>query len=157
MGKQGLLQCLQHSLLVGDGAIATFLYQQGVSIGHCTEELVLSNPSLIGEVHEAYYRAGARVIETHTFGANRERLSRYGLESKVTRLNREAVHIAKESIGSDAYVLGVIGSICAGKVPVYDEEEYRAMYEEQAVSFLRRRRRDFAGDFFGFERAAIGG
>jgi len=98
MGEQGLLQCLQHSLLVGDGAIATFLYQQGVSIGHCTEELVLSNPSLIGEVHEAYYRAGARVIETHTFGANRERLSRYGLESKVTRLKREAVHIAKESI-----------------------------------------------------------
>ena len=76
------------------------------------------------------------MIETHTFGANRERLSRYGLESKVTRLNREAVHIAKESIGSDAYVLGVIGSICAGKVPVYDEEEYRAMYEEQAVALL---------------------
>ena len=136
MGEQGLLQCLRNSLLVGDGAIATYLYQQGISIGHCTEELVLSNPSLISEVHEAYYRAGARVIETHTFGANRERLTRYGLESKVTRLNREAVHIARESVGSDAYVLGVIGSICAGKVPVYDEEEYRAMYEEQAVALL---------------------
>lgn len=136
MGKPGLLQYLQDSLLVGDGAISTYLYQQGVSVGHCSEELVLSNPSLVRDVHQAYYEAGARVIETHSYGANRERLTRYGLENKVTRLNREAVRIARDSVGNDAYVVGAIGSICAGRVPVYDEEEYRAMYEEQAIALL---------------------
>ncbi|MBA4602157.1 bifunctional homocysteine S-methyltransferase/methylenetetrahydrofolate reductase [Thermoactinomyces mirandus] len=136
MSKPELLHRLQDSLLVGDGAISTYLYQQGVSVGHCSEELVLSNPSLVSDVHQAYYEAGARVIETHTYGANRERLTRYGLETRVTRLNREAVRIARESVGSDAYVVGAIGSICAGRVPVYDKEEYRGMYEEQAIALL---------------------
>jgi methionine synthase / methylenetetrahydrofolate reductase(NADPH) len=136
MSKPGLLEQLKSSLIVGDGALTTYLYQLGVSIGHCSEELVLSNPSLIGEVHQAYYEAGARVIETHTYGANRERLSRYGLDNKVIRMNREAVKIARDSVGDDAYVIGAIGSICAGRVPVFDEEEYRAMYEEQATALL---------------------
>jgi homocysteine S-methyltransferase len=136
MGKPGLLERLRTSLMVGDGAMTTYLYQQGVSVGQCTEELVLSNPSLVAEVHQAYYEAGARVIETHTYGANRERLSRYGLSNKVIRINREAVKIAKDSVGDDAYVVGAIGSICAGRVPAYDEDEYRAMYEEQATALL---------------------
>jgi methionine synthase I (cobalamin-dependent)/5,10-methylenetetrahydrofolate reductase len=136
MGKPNLIERLRDELLVGDGAMTTYLYQQGVSIGDCTEELVLSDPNLVASVHQAYYEAGARVIETHTYGANRERLTRYGLEGKVTRLNREAVRLAREAVGTDAYVLGSIGSICAGRVPVYDEEEYRDMYEEQATALL---------------------
>ncbi|MRG29112.1 bifunctional homocysteine S-methyltransferase/methylenetetrahydrofolate reductase [Laceyella tengchongensis] len=136
MGKPNLIERLRSELLVGDGAMTTYLYQQGVSIGDCTEELVLSDPKLVAGVHQAYYEAGARVIETHTYGANRERLTRYGLEGKVTRLNREAVRLARESVGDDAYILGSIGSICAGRVPAYDEEEYRDMYEEQATALL---------------------
>jgi len=136
MTRPDLRERLKTSLLVGDGAMATYLYQQGLSIGHCTEELVLTNPSFIEEVHRAYYDAGARLIETHTYGANRERLERYGLENKVTRINREAVRIARESAGEDAYVVGSIGSICAGRVPAYDEDEYRDMYEEQATALL---------------------
>jgi methionine synthase / methylenetetrahydrofolate reductase(NADPH) len=136
MGRPNLIERLRSELLVGDGAMTTYLYQQGVSIGDCTEELVLSDPKLVAGVHQAYYEAGARVIETHTYGANRERLTRYGLEGKVTRLNREAVRLARESVGDDAYILGSIGSICAGRVPAYDEEEYRDMYEEQATALL---------------------
>ncbi|KPC72530.1 homocysteine methyltransferase [Thermoactinomyces vulgaris] len=136
MGRPNLIERLRSKLLVGDGAMTTYLYQQGVSIGDCTEELVLSDPKLVAGVHQAYYEAGARVIETHTYGANRERLTRYGLEGKVTRLNREAVRLARESVGDDAYILGSIGSICAGRVPAYDEEEYRDMYEEQATALL---------------------
>lgn len=136
MSKRGLKDYLRSGLLVGDGAMATYLYQQGLSIGHCTEELVLTKPSVIEEVHKDYYRAGARLIETHTYGANRERLERYGLEHKVTRINREAVKIAREAVGEDAYVVGAIGSICAGKVPYYDVDEYRDMYEEQATALL---------------------
>lgn len=136
MSKPSLNDYLKDRLLVGDGAMTTYLYQQGLSIGHCTEELILTNPSIIAEVHRSYYQAGARLIETHTFGANRERLERYGLGSKLTRINREAVKIAQESVGEDAYIVGAIGSINAGKVPYYDEDEYRDMYEEQATALL---------------------
>lgn len=136
MAKRTLKEHLKDSLLIGDGAMATYLYQQGVSIGHCNEELVLSNPSLIAEVHQAYYEAGARLIETNTYGANRDRLTRYGLESKLTRINREAVKVARNSVEEDAYVVGSIGSICAGRVLSFDQDEYRDMYEEQATALL---------------------
>jgi methionine synthase I (cobalamin-dependent)/5,10-methylenetetrahydrofolate reductase len=136
MNKPGLREVLAERLLVGDGAMATWLYQLGVSIGQCTEELVLKSPALIRSVHRAYVEAGARVIQTHTFGANRERLARYGLENKVTRINREAVRIARDAAGENAWVVGTIGSILAGRLPVFDEEEYRGMYEEQATALL---------------------
>lgn len=136
MQKPGLIEVLTEQLLVGDGAMATYLYQQGVSIGQCVEELVLKSPMLIRAVHRAYYEAGARVIETNTYGANRERLARYGLENKVSRINREAVRIARDAVGDDAWVVGTIGSILAGRVPSFDEEEYRGMYEEQATALL---------------------
>ncbi|MBA4493877.1 bifunctional homocysteine S-methyltransferase/methylenetetrahydrofolate reductase [Paenactinomyces guangxiensis] len=136
MKKRPLKEHLSDSLVTGDGAMATYLYQQGVSIGHCNEELVLSNPAFIANVHKAYYEAGARLIETNTYGANRERLTRYGLESKVTRINREAVKLARNTVGEDAYVVGSIGSICAGRVLAFDEDEYRDMYEEQATALL---------------------
>ncbi|TCS95819.1 bifunctional homocysteine S-methyltransferase/methylenetetrahydrofolate reductase [Hazenella coriacea] len=134
--EKSLKKHLQNSLLVGDGAMATYLYQQGAPVGHCTEEIVLSNPKLIAQVHLEYYQAGARLIETHTYGANRERLTRYGLENKVTRLNREAVHVARQSVPNDAFVVGTIGSICAGRVSHYDEDLYGDLYEEQAIALL---------------------
>lgn len=136
MKKKTLKEFVSDSILVGDGAMATYLFQQGVPLGQCNEELVLSNPTVVAEVHESYYKAGARLIETNTYGANRERLTHYGLENKVTRINREAVHIARSSVGQDAYVVGTIGSICAGRVLSFDEEEYQDLYEEQATALL---------------------
>jgi methionine synthase I (cobalamin-dependent)/5,10-methylenetetrahydrofolate reductase len=131
-----LRQCLQNGLLVGDGAMATYLYQQGIPVGICYEELSLTQPDVIRSVHRAYYEAGARLIETNTYGANRERLERYGLAGKVTRINREAVAVARSAVDDDAFVVGSIGSILAGRVPHYDTEAYRDMYEEQATALL---------------------
>lgn len=136
MKKRTLREHLADSLLIGDGAMATYMYQQGISIGQCVEELVLTNPRLVSQVHQAYYQAGARLIETNTYGANRDRLARYGLDSKIIRLNREAVKIARESVGDDAYVVGSIGSVCAGRIPEIDQETYRDIYEEQATALL---------------------
>jgi homocysteine S-methyltransferase len=127
---------LQNGLLVGDGAMATYLYQQGIPVGICYEELSLTQPDVIRSVHRAYYEAGARLIETNTYGANRERLERYGLAGKVTRINREAVAVARSAVGDDAFVVGSIGSILAGRVPHNDTEAYRDMYEEQATALL---------------------
>ncbi|BCU83059.1 bifunctional homocysteine S-methyltransferase/5,10-methylenetetrahydrofolate reductase [Polycladomyces abyssicola] len=136
MSGRDLRQCLQNGLLVGDGAMATYLYQQGIPVGICYEELSLTQPDVIRSVHRAYYEAGARLIETNTYGANRERLERYGLAGKVTRINREAVAVARSAVDDDAFVVGSIGSILAGRVPHYDTEAYRDMYEEQATALL---------------------
>lgn len=136
LNRKDLKSELQNHLMVADGAMATFLYQSGVPVGVCCEELNLTHPDMIRSVHEAYVRAGARLIETNTFSANRDALARYGLEQKVTSLNRAAVKIALEAAGESAYVVGSIGSIIAGRVRTEPLENYREYFEEQAVALL---------------------
>jgi methionine synthase I (cobalamin-dependent)/5,10-methylenetetrahydrofolate reductase len=123
-------------VLVGDGAMATYLFQQGVPVNTCPEELNLLQPKWIANVHREYIKAGAKMIETNTYGANRERLANYGLEKKVAKINRAAVHIAREAAQDNAYVFGSIGSILAGRVMTYDDEEYMDLFEEQATALL---------------------
>lgn len=113
--KLGLREKLSNSILVGDGAMGTYLYQIGFPVGISYEELNLSQPEIIERVHREYYEAGARFIETNTYSANRERLSKYGLEAEVEQINRAGVEIARKAVGSDAYVIGSVGSIRAGK------------------------------------------
>lgn len=116
--------------------MATQLYRTGVPVGVSFEELCLSNPQLVHDVHKAYYDAGARLLETNTFGANRDALSRYGLEHKVTRINRAAVAIAREAAKADAFVIGSIGSILAGRVRQKAMDEFRDQFEEQAIALI---------------------
>ncbi len=134
--QKHLKESLADGLIIGDGAMATQLYQMGVPVGVCYEELCVSNPHLVHDVHAAYYAAGARLLETNTFGANRDSLSRYGLEHKVTRINRAAVAIAREAARDDAFVVGSIGSIIAGRVRNKQMDGYRDQFEEQAIALL---------------------
>ncbi|MFC4769856.1 bifunctional homocysteine S-methyltransferase/methylenetetrahydrofolate reductase [Effusibacillus consociatus] len=130
---------LRSDVLVGDGAIATLFYQQGYTAGSSTELLCLSNPEWVRQVHQAYLEAGARVIETNSYAANREALSRYGLESKTSEINRAAVKIAREALEQsekDAFVIGSIGSITAGRVLSKPLDQYRDVFEEQAAALL---------------------
>jgi methionine synthase I (cobalamin-dependent)/5,10-methylenetetrahydrofolate reductase len=113
--KLDLREVLQRDILLGDGAMGTYLYQMGFPVGISYEELNLLKPDVIADVHRKYYEAGARVIETNTFSANREKLSKYGLEQEVEAINRAGVELARKAVGSDAYVVGAIGSIRAGK------------------------------------------
>lgn len=136
MKKENLKSYLQNHLLIGDGAMATWLYRLGVPIGVCYEELTLSNPELIGSVHRSYYDAGARFIQTNTYGAHRDSLARHGLEHKVTRINRKAARLARESVGEDAYIAGGIGSINAGRVRDTNIQPYAEQFEEQAEALL---------------------
>lgn len=127
---------LQENLLIADGAMATLLYQLGVPVGTCYEELNLSNPKLISSVHEAYIQAGAGLIETNTFGVNQEAFKRYGLEHKVREVILAGARIAREVAGERAYVLGSIGSIVAGRVRTEPLAYYRSQYEEQLSALL---------------------
>lgn len=113
--KLDLRAALQREILTGDGAMGTYLYQMGFPVGISYEELNLLRPETVADVHRRYFEAGARLIETNTFSANREKLSKYGLEGDVEAINRAGVELARKVVGDGAYVVGAIGSIRAGK------------------------------------------
>ena len=84
-------EILANRPLLADGAMGTVLYARGIFINRCYDELNLSDPGLILSVHEEYLQAGAEILETNTFGANRIRLARHGLAGKVTEINAAGV------------------------------------------------------------------
>jgi methionine synthase I (cobalamin-dependent)/5,10-methylenetetrahydrofolate reductase len=108
-----------------DGAMGSMLYGRGIYINRCYDELNLSQPEVVRQVHTEYLQAGAAVIETNTFGANAVRLERYGLEGKVAEINRAGVRLARECVeqmrekqGTEAFVAGAIGSLGVRLAPV---------------------------------------
>src|ERR1700733_1285118 len=101
---------LQSSVLCGDGAMGTELMATGVPLDVCFEELNVTRPELVRGVHDSYVAAGARVLETNTFGGNGVRLSRHGLETRSRELNQAAVRLGREAIGAkDIYLAASIG------------------------------------------------
>jgi len=112
--KEILRERLQAGIIICDGGIGTYLNQKGVPYDHSFDELNLSKPELIGQIHQEYINAGAEIIETNTFGANRVRLSISGLESKVRQINIKAAKIARESrdiTGQEILIAGSIGPL----------------------------------------------
>jgi homocysteine S-methyltransferase len=116
-----------------DGAMGTMLYAKGIFINQCYDELVLRSPDLVREIHTAYVRAGADVLETNTFGANRTKLTQYGLEGQVTAINRRAAELAREAAGEQLLVAGAVGPLGVRLEPYgpTSREEARAMFAEQ--------------------------
>ncbi|MBI4442651.1 MAG: bifunctional homocysteine S-methyltransferase/methylenetetrahydrofolate reductase [Acidobacteria bacterium] len=108
---QRFLAELQERVFVCDGAMGTMLYSMGIPLNRCFEELNLVMPSLVKEVHEAYVRAGAELLETNTFGANPLRLEQYALADKCQEINRAGVRLARECAGSATLVAGVAGPL----------------------------------------------
>ena len=107
-----LLDELQTKILCGDGAIGTLLLDAGIPLERCFEELCVTEPKRIETIHQQYIAAGARVIETNTFGANAVRLGRFGLEDRVVEINRAAAQLAaKTAKGQDVYVAGSVGPL----------------------------------------------
>ena len=126
--------------LLADGAMGTVLYARGIFINRCYDELNLSDPGLILSVHEEYLQAGADILESNTFGANRFRLSRHGLGGKVAAINsagvriaREAVNHLKEKQAGEAWVAGSVGPLGVRLEPLGKTglEEARAAFAEQ--------------------------
>jgi len=104
-----ILERMRESPLIFDGAMGTMLYERGVFLNSCFDELSLSNPKMVRQIHQEYMDAGAEVIETNTFGANRIALRGYGLGDKVEAINRAGVRIAREVAGDSLYVAGAVG------------------------------------------------
>ena len=85
---------------VTDGAMGTMLYSKGLFLNVCYDELNLSQPDVIRDVHREYVRAGAEVIETNTFGANPIKLAQHGLTADTETINAAAARIARDAAGS---------------------------------------------------------
>ncbi|KMY44290.1 homocysteine methyltransferase [Bacillus sp. FJAT-27916] len=129
-----LLERLKGEILVGDGASGTLLYSFGIDT--CYEELNLTNPERIAELHKEYIEAGADLIQTNTFGANYHKLKRYGLEGEVERINREGVRLAKEAAAGRVYVLGTIGGLRSVRKSELSLTEIGTYFKEQLDALL---------------------
>ena len=130
--------------LLADGAMGTVLYARGVTIDRCYDELNVSDPHLILAVHEEYLQAGAEILETNTFGANRFRLSRHGLGGKVGEINAAGVRLAWQAVDrlkekqapnseAAAWVAGAVGPLGVRLEPLGKTglDEARAAFAEQ--------------------------
>jgi methionine synthase / methylenetetrahydrofolate reductase(NADPH) len=126
--------------VLADGAMGTVLYARGIFINRCYDDLNLSDPSLILSIHEEYLQAGAEVLETNTFGANRFRLARHGLAAKVAEINAAGVRLARQAVehlkdkqAGVAWVAGSVGPLGVRLEPLGKTglDEARAAFAEQ--------------------------
>jgi methionine synthase / methylenetetrahydrofolate reductase (NADH) len=131
---QKFLDALDDRVLVCDGAMGTMLYAKGVFINKSFDALNLTQPDLVAEVHQEYVRAGADIVETNTFGANRIKLGQFGLADRLHAINEQGARVARHAADDRAYVAGAIGPLGIriepwGKTGVDEAREY---FREQA-------------------------
>ncbi|MEO7999199.1 MAG: homocysteine S-methyltransferase family protein, partial [Gemmatimonadaceae bacterium] len=123
-------------VVIFDGAMGTMLYARGVFINQCYDELALKSPDLVRDVHALYVKAGAEVLETNTFGANRLKLSQYGLEGQTSAINQRAAELAREAAGENRLVAGAVGPLGIRIEPFgpTSRDEAQALFREQMVA-----------------------
>ena len=132
------LDALDTRVLVCDGAMGTMLYSRGVFINKSFDAMNLTQAALVEAVHQEYVNAGADILETNTFGANRIKLASFGLADKLREINIAGAQIARRAAGDRAYVAGAIGPLGIriepwGKTGVDEAREY---FREQAQALL---------------------
>jgi methionine synthase I (cobalamin-dependent)/5,10-methylenetetrahydrofolate reductase len=143
-----ILERMADHPLIFDGAMGTVIYSKGVFINTCYEHLCITNPKLIAGIHQEYADAGADVIETNSFGANRMKLQGHGLADQLEAINRAAVRLAREAAGDDALVAGSVGPILkSGQVFLESQQtELEETFREQLAILA-----DEGVDFFMLE------
>lgn len=126
------------SIYVFDGAMGTRLYDKGIYINRSYDELNLTAPDLVREVHEEYVRSGADILETNSFGATRHKLQAYGLEGKIHEINAAAASIARKAAGGKALVAGAIGPLGLRIEPFGPTsfDDAKEIYKEQVAGLL---------------------
>jgi len=132
------MDALDERVLVCDGAMGTMLYAKGVFINKSFDALNVTQPDLVAEVHQEYVRAGADIVETNTFGANRIKLGSFGLAERLRAINEQGAKIARHAAREQAYVAGAIGPLGIriepwGKTGVDEAREY---FREQAQALV---------------------
>ena len=136
IGLPSLLERLSTEILLADGAMGTMLHAHGIGFDKCFDELNLTHPSAVADVHRAYIEAGAQLIITNTFGANRFKLAKHGLEDHVLEINRASVDLAKRVVAAsfrEVLVAGDVGPLGVRIAPFgrVQPEQARAAFAEQ--------------------------
>lgn len=130
---------LAQSPLLCDGATGTLLYAHGIAFEQCFDALNLEQPALVQELHEEYLRAGAEVVETNTFGANRFKLQEHGLENRAAEINAAGVKLARAAVnasGKNAFVAASVGPLGVQLAPVgsISRQEAHDAFREQIAA-----------------------
>ena len=136
--KVDFLKAISERILVCDGAMGTMLHAKGIPYKHCFDEQNVSNSDVVTQIHKAYLDAGAEVLETNTFGANRVRLSQHGFEDRVAGINEAGVALAKAVAGDRAYVAGAIGPLGKPIAPIgrISRKDAEDAFREQIQALL---------------------
>jgi methionine synthase I (cobalamin-dependent)/5,10-methylenetetrahydrofolate reductase len=138
LAKRPFLTALAGQVLLADGAMGTMLNARGIGYSQCFDGLNLTNPALIAAIHREYVAAGAQVIQTNTFGANRYKLALHGLENQVGEINRAGVALARqvaEASEREVFIAGDIGPLGVRLAPFgrVQPEQARQAFAEQAA------------------------
>jgi methionine synthase I (cobalamin-dependent)/5,10-methylenetetrahydrofolate reductase len=131
------LEAIQNEIIVADGATGTMLYSRGISLEANFEHLNLVRPELVLQLHSEYIAAGARMIETNTFGANHAKLKAIGLEKRVRDINIRGAALARRAAeGKDIFVAGSVGPLARvkGEESELSATEMRDIYREQVLA-----------------------
>src|SRR3954465_11591574 len=132
-----LIKQLRAGVMLGDGAIGTLLYQRGQPLDGCYDALNVTQPEAVRSVHRDYLDAGARLIETNTFGANRLQLEKFKLAERVTDINKRGAELALAlARPRGAFVAGSIWALTVNPSVELGEAARKEMYEEQASALL---------------------
>ncbi|MEW5827254.1 MAG: bifunctional homocysteine S-methyltransferase/methylenetetrahydrofolate reductase [Chloroflexota bacterium] len=136
-----LSKILSKGVLLADGAMGTMLHGRGISFDQCFDELNLTHPALVAEIHREYIEAGAQLILTNTFGSNRYKLGKHGLEDRVDEINRAAVELAKRTVAAsfkEVLIAGDIGPLGVRIAPFgrVQPDEARAAFAEQVRALV---------------------
>jgi methionine synthase I (cobalamin-dependent)/5,10-methylenetetrahydrofolate reductase len=136
--REPFLDRIDKRPVVCDGAMGTMLYSKGIPLNRCYDELNAAMPQFVKEVHLAYVKAGAEVIETNTFGANKFRLEKFGFGGKIRELNLAGARLAREVAGDDLYVAGAVGPLGIRLEPLglTTLDEARAAFREQISALI---------------------
>jgi len=131
-----LLETLTQKTLLADGAMGTMLHARGIGFDKCFDELNLTNPAAVADVHREYIEAGAELIITNTFGANRYKLAKHGLQEDISEINRAGVELAKRIVAAsfkDVLIAGDVGPLGVRIAPYgrVKLEEAREAFAEQ--------------------------
>src|SRR5579864_6024850 len=129
---------LTRRVVVADGAMGTMLYAKGVFINRCYDELNLSTADMVRQIHQDYVKAGAEILETNTYGANRVRLAGFGLVEKLKAINHAGVKLAREAARDQAFVAGAVGPIGSHIEPLgrISFAEARSIFHEHVETLI---------------------
>src|SRR2546426_4303737 len=141
MKSHPFLARLEQGVLLADGAMGTLLYARGVAFDQCFDELNLSRPEVVRQIHLDYIASGAELIETNTFGANRFKLGQHNLAHRMAEISHAGAALAREAAGTanrHVFVAGSMGPIGRPMAPLgaITPEDVRSAYAEQATALV---------------------